>query len=376
MPDMKTIYYEPAGRIHSTQWELINHPPVGYKFVTKKLGMVVRNDFIFDKLRLQFLDRLLPLNYTKAEIDTMTRIPKTDMIFAYNHLVFRDIPWVGLVEWAHVLIGRDTKFLNKYRNSVSNTLQSSNCKGIITWSEIARRSILQNYIIPPDKVTVVHHAVRPVRIDRDYNRKRIHLLFVGSANTPEDWDAKGARDVIAAFEALQPRYDDLYLTIRARIPKGWYRPVERLQVIDKVLPRRDLDALFRKADIFVLPSHLCQEMVLVEAMSYGLPVITTWIGSTCGEYVDNGRTGIVLAVRALPYFTGNNILVSETIDRPKLIKSAQRKSGAVGELTNAIERLVKDWELRKKLGEAAKAEVDSGMFSVGNRDRLLTMVLG
>jgi len=375
MPDMKTIYYEPAGRIHSTQWELINHPPTGYKFVTKPPSAIVRNDFIFDKLRLQLLDQVIPLNYAKAKLDSRLEIPEADIIFAYNHLVFRDIPWIGLVEWAHILVGRDTKFLNRYRDSVSRTLRSANCKGIITWSDVARRSVLLNYDVPPEKVTIIHHAVQPVKIDRDYNRDKIHLLFVGSANTPEDWDAKGARDVIAAFEALRHRYDDLYLTIRARIPKGWYHPVKGLQVIDKVLPKRDLDALFRKADIFVLPSHLCQEMVLVEAMSYGLPVITSWIGSTCGEYVDHGRTGMVLSVRALPYFTGNDILASETIERPRLIRSAQKRSAVVEELSNTIERLVKDWQLRKRLGEAAKAEVDSGMFSVGNRDRLLTKVL-
>lgn len=374
---MKRIYYEPAGRIHSSQWELINNPPEGYEFVTKKTGGLVGNDFVFDKLRLQYLDRIMPLNYIKARLDSKLGMPEADMIFAYNHLVFREIPWVVLVEWANVLIGRDLRFMSRYKKAVERSLLSANCKGVITWSSVARDSILVNYDIPAEKVIVIPHAVSSRKFSRGYNRSKIRLLFVGSANTPEDFDAKGAREVIMAFKVLRAKYKGLKLTVRARVPKGYqFDGIDGLEVIGSILTRGELDSLFMDADIFVLPSHLCQEMVLVEAMSYGLPVITSWIGSTCGEYVKDSITGCVLQRRqTMPYFMENLILTSETIYRHKFVESAQGDSNTVDELVATIGRLIEDHDLRERLGKNAKDEVDSGQFSIGHRNGLLLEVL-
>ena len=374
---MKTIYYEPAGRIHSSQWELINNPPEGYKFVTKKPNSIVGNDFIFDKLRLQYLDRMMPLNYIKAKLDSKLGIPKADMTFAYNHLVFRDIPWVVLVEWANILVGRDLRFMPRYKKAVESALMSDNCRGILTWSLVARESMLVNYDIPTDKVTVVPHALRSRAFDRSYNHSDIRLLFVGSTNTPEDFDAKGAMDVVEAFKALRAKYKGLKLTVRARIPKRHKLDgIDGLDIIESVLTKGELDSLFMDADIFVLPSHFCQEMVLVEAMSFGLPIVTSWIGSTCGEYVKDGITGFVLQRRQnMPYFIENMLLTSETIYRQKYIQSAQGDSNTIDELVSTIGRLIEDSALRERVGRNAKEEVDSGRFSIEHRDKLLEGIL-
>lgn len=375
--DEKVIYYEPAGRIHSTQWELINNPPEGYRFVTKKINFIIRNDFIFNRIRLQYLDRLMPLNYVKAKLDSKTRMPEADMIFAYNHLVFRNIPWVVLVEWSNILIGRDLKFRDKYKKSVEKSLMSDNCKGIMTWSAIARDSILQDYNVPKDKVTVIPHAVKSVEIHRDYDRNQDnpHLLFVGSVNTSEDFAAKGATDVIKAFGALRIKYRGLRLTVRAKTPKEWSHPIDGLRVINRVLPRQELNSLFSDADIFILPSHLCQELVLVDAMNYGLPIITSWVGSTCGEYVENDLTGLVLSKPTFPYFTEDNMLLSETTHRPEIISDASKHMNTALELENTIDRLIADKGLRERLGKAAKTEVDNGRFSIEHRNKLLLEVL-
>ena len=375
---MKRVYYEPAGRIHSSQWELINNPPEGYEFVTKKASGIVGNDFIFDKLRLQYLDRMMPLNYVKAKLDSKQGILKHDLIFAYNHLVFRKIPWVVLVEWANILIGRDLKFMPKYVHKVEEILSSDYCKGIITWSEIAKESILQNYNTAgfKDKIKVIPHAVKSVDIDRDYNHREIKLLFIGSANTPEDFDAKGARDVIKAFDALRAKFKGLKLTVRAKLPTDYKMgDIYGLTIIDHLVSRQELDFLFKDADIFVLPSHLCQEMILVEAMSYGLPVVTSWIGSTCGEYIEDGVTGFVLPKLNIPYFLRHNILTSETIHRHELIKLGQNSHNVVDSLVYALEQLIESPELRERLGRNGKAGVDSGQFSIEHRNKLLLEIL-
>jgi rhamnosyl/mannosyltransferase len=67
------------------------------------------------------------------------------------------------------------------------------------------------------------------------------------------------------------------------------------------VPEADLPALYRSADVFVLPSLNRAESfgtVLVEAMLSGLPCVTTEIGSGTSYIVQDGRTGFVVPPRA------------------------------------------------------------------------------
>ena len=97
------VYYEPAGKIQNSEWNLINYPPEGYKFVTNKTftDRIVTHPFLFDKLRLKVMDRCMPLNLVKAYIDSKCKpLPVgTKLVYAYNHVVFRPVPWVVHVEW-------------------------------------------------------------------------------------------------------------------------------------------------------------------------------------------------------------------------------------------------------------------------------------
>ncbi len=369
----KVVYYEPAGRIHSSQWELIDNPPEGYKFVTKKISPIVNNDFIFDKVRLQILDRLMPLNLVKAKLDSLLRMPKADIIFAYNHVVFRKMPWVVLVEWANILAGRDLRFFPRYKDRIERMLSSEYCRGIVTWTSRAKESMLRSYNTKgfEDKIRVIPHAVRRTEYVRNYKRNSLNLLFVGSINTPEDFNAKGAADAIEAFRILRAKYKDLKLTIRARTPK--IESTDGLTIISRILPKPELRRLFEDADIFVLPSHYAQETVIIEAMSYGLPVITSWMNSSWGEYVKNGSTGIVLPKPdGMEYFTDDMMLISETIYRHKLVRHAYND---LGMLVSSLEGLIENPSLRERLGRNAKAEVDEGRFSIEYRDKLLKEVL-
>ena len=102
-------------------------------------------------------------------------------------------------------------------------------------------------------------------------------------------------------------------------------------------------------------------------------VVTTEIGASSGEYVEDGVTGFVVASsEKVPYFLGNFILTSETIHRSRLIKATRSiEPEVVDELVAKTSLLIENPDLRRKMGKAARWEVDHGRFSIGKRnDRL------
>ena len=382
----KKIYFEPAGRVHSSQWELINYPPEGYQFITSQTFLdekIVGSDLMFHKLRLQVLDRLMPLNLAKAWLDTFLRkIPSDiDLIYAYNHPVFRKKPWVVNVEWAHVLVGRDLRHLPRYKKSIEKLLSSDYCRKILTWTEVAKKSILLNFRCSDfeHKIEIMPPAVHGKDFVKDYGQDKVRLLFVGSANDPEDFEAKGGKEVLRTFAILNSKYNNLELVVRAKLPayiRSEYSGLQNLTLVEDVLPWELLEQEFKQADIFLFPSHLLHNTVVLEAMSYELPVVATEIGATNGEYVEDGVTGLVVASsRKLPYFLDNYILTSETIHRSQLIKAARNvESEVVDELVVKTILLIENPDLRKKMAKAARWEVEHGKFSIEERNNKLKKI--
>ena len=382
----KKIYFEPAGRIHSSQQALIDYPPDGYQFITSKTPLdktVVGSDLVFHKLRLQVLDRLMPLNLAKARLDTLLRkIPEDiDLIYAYNHPIFRKKPWVVSVEWAHVLIGRDMRYFARYKGSVERLLASQHCKKILTWTEMAKKSILLNFDCADfeRKIEVIPPAVHNKDFIKDYSQDKVRLLFVGSVNDPEDFEIKGGKEALEAFAILSSKYDNLEIVIRAKLPnhiRNKYTGISNLKIIEEIVPWQFLEQEFEQADIFLFPSHLLQNTVVLEAMSYELPVVTTYIGASGGEYIEDGVTGFVVASpEKMPYFMANFILTSETIYRSQLIKATQSvEDRVVDELVAKTSLLIENPDLRRKMGKAARREVDHGRFSIGERNERLKRI--
>ena len=97
-------------------------------------------------------------------------------------------------------------------------------------------------------------------------------------------------------------------------------------ILDECSKGSDLLKLMMKSDIYLLPSLIEGfPLVKAEAMAAGLPVITTDVPG-CKDFIDNERNGIIVSNRD-----------------PE-------------EYANAIERLIKDKALRKKISDAAKRD--------------------
>jgi glycosyltransferase involved in cell wall biosynthesis len=189
----------------------------------------------------------------------------------------------------------------------------------------------------------------------------------------------GGKEALQAFTILNIKYSNLEMVIRAKLPshiRSKYAGLTNLKVVEEILPWQLLEQEFKQADIFIFPSHLLHNTVVLEAMSYELPVVTTYIGASGGEYMEDSITGFVAASpEKMPYFLDNFILTSETIHRNWLVKSSQSVDPkVVDELVTKTGLLIENPDLRRKMGKAARWEVDHGRFSIEKRNERLKRI--
>jgi glycosyltransferase involved in cell wall biosynthesis len=182
------------------------------------------------------------------------------------------------------------------------------------FSEWARQVNLR-WGADPDKLEVVYPGF-PVQpdVDRDSGRDTFTFLFVGG-----DFERKGGFEVLEAFSELVLEHPHVRLLLAGTDPRernpdrlvhSWVadarreRALHQLDELERsgavwrtawVERRRLLDELYPQADAFVMPSHAEGfGFTNVEAMSFGLPVITSTAGPSA-EIIDDGRTGLLVA---------------------------------------------------------------------------------
>jgi glycosyltransferase involved in cell wall biosynthesis len=164
-------------------------------------------------------------------------------------------------------------------------------------SEWVKRSLVEEYDVPEERIMVVPHAVdvrewSPPdrhRSDRLRDGAKPRVLFVGG-----DFERKGGSHLLEWY--LRRGKDLCELHVVTRTPPA--TDVSGLDVHFHVgLETNDpqIAQLNRDADLFVLPTLAdCFGVASIEAMATGLPVITTAVGGV-PEIVDDGVQGFIIA---------------------------------------------------------------------------------
>jgi glycosyltransferase involved in cell wall biosynthesis len=381
----KRVFLDVQWKMHSLYNELVLSPPEGYQFVTAPTS-IDHMSRLASKMRLAYvlqqriLAPLLPLVLLKSYMEKYLKTPpdRPDLTYACEHLVFREEDWVVSMGGVTELVGGEGRHVRQFRKLIEAKLGSIRCKGVICYYEAARKSLETGLDCRgfEDKIFVVHLAVRKKSLDKNHNRERVRLLFVGSVNIPGQFEIKGGREALEAFVNLQKKYDNLELVIRSDVPqdiRDRYRGLPNLRIIDQIIPWETLEQEFLAADIFVFPAHCTVGMAMLDAMSYEMPVVTTDVYAN-PELVQDGATGFVVRRSDnVPYSRSGLPVSMFSRSFAKAIKRTDRR--LVEDIVRQTSILIENPDLRRRMGKAARQEIEEGKFSIERRNRKLKEIL-
>lgn len=155
-----------------------------------------------------------------------------------------------------------------------------------------REALIADYRLPPERVTAIGGGVNlphlPARVERPLNAAPT-ALFIG-----KDFYRKGGDLVLRAFAQTRRQLPNARLLLLTAGPIPTDLPTAGVEWVAPTWERAAIETLYRRADVFVLPSRLeTWGDVLLEAMAYGLPCL-----GVCGEAMDEiiaeGVTGAIV----------------------------------------------------------------------------------
>lgn len=230
----------------------------------------------------------------------------------------------GAASFSQTRLDQDKSLLRYFKTVLSNKSKKYAWKRLagqtweaITVSEYAKSEICRYLPIGDRPITVAYHGVADIfHPGPDSTSSTDPFILHISAPQPK----KNIERILEAFTASRSRQ---HARLVAVIP-GYLRHVDddRITVIDTPMDHKALARLYRSAALFVFPSlHETFGMPIAEAMSSGCPVITA-NSTACAEVA--GDHGILVDPRS------------------------------VWEISDAIDRLFFDIELRKKLSREGR----------------------
>jgi hypothetical protein len=253
---------------------------------------------------------------------------------------------------------------SSYFPIVKALLESDQCKGILT--HIRSTAEMVPVLFGSDTISKkIYYAPLGVPVPQRWQRheesEEIHLLFINSwCQVPANFYVRGGLDILEAFAILHERYPQLRLTLRTELPtlddhyhrileKGWVR------VMNRFLSAEEMATLHAGSHIFLLPAARIHVVSLLQAMSYGLAVVTS-DGWGIEEYVTHERNGLIVKGR---YGKSSWADTQAGILREDYETMYTSDPEVVRGIVEAVSRLVEDRELRKRLGRTARRDVET-----------------
>ena len=294
---------------------------------TYKLGALLSN--------LVYLLHLIWLYAVRKERFDLLRVgdPYYAGIAAWLFSRVVSVPTVGVlfhVDDEHPWRDRITAFVSRKLDA------------IITTSRFSKRQICEKFRLEPDRVFVTYGGVTRFESNKSREEAKASLglsgktvaVFLGTLIPRKNPDG-----LLAMFAEASRGLDDAMLLVCGAQPDSssmMFRLQElagRLGIADRVIFTGSIDNnkkadIYRAADLFVFPSKMEGfGLAVVEAMAEGVPAVVSDAGSL-PELIRDGETGFIRPLSGSGF-------------------------------ADAIRTLLTDGNFRNRLGQAAKADVES-----------------
>lgn len=361
---------------HTYYAEMLDHPPPGVKFrsIPAEWGHPARGgaagSFAFWKAR-GLWHRAGGVNVDLYPQDLLGTGP----VLSAQSILLNRVPWALDVDVVSALTGFRPRALGQAANRsfVRRAIANDRCKALFYWSERARRG-MEAYVNDSSvaaKGTVVHPAIDVARLPpRPSRGEDVTFLFVGKA-----FDVKGGPEAVeVAREVLARHPKGVRFEFVTRLPPGFAAPDDPRIRFRSGLSDAELHEAFASADAFFFPTlYEVFGVAAVEAQAHGLPIITL-DDYAMPEVVTHGVDGFLVEGYRAKWFEPGGMPIREFAEM-RALHGADERRRVVGDLVKAVDTLVRDEGLRRRMGEAARRNVTEGRFSVAAQHRALGEVL-
>jgi glycosyltransferase involved in cell wall biosynthesis len=368
----KKIYMEPAWKSPLSVNYLLTNPPNGYTFVSSIASnnlMKQTSNYNTSYKLLQAIGDAIPLQLVNSYIRRLKPPPKqTVLTYSMHHLIFRRERWLlDMTTELPFMLAWSEKHLERNIEVIRRALCSDLCKKIVCQVNKGKEAFLATFgDCLSDKLEVVPWSVPPKFFEKPAQKNRITILFVnsGNINTPEHFFGKGGAEVLESFKILAKKYNNIHLILRSGMPdelKNHFASCNYITIIDKPIPWVQLEFVWKTADIFVLPSHYnTSAQVFLDAMSYGLPIVTTdtWANS---EFVQDNYTGYLIHNPRAARFTEGSLFHINPLYLREVMKGPCWD--VVAGLVEKLSVLIENEKIRRAMGSNAKVEIETGKFN-------------
>jgi len=185
---------------------------------------------------------------------------------------------------------------------IKYTLEDPRCKKIICHiNQMAQAlpKLLQSSIIE----NKIHYLLPGIEDNTNNTIKKENDPFtILFTNSWSDWGKsfylRGGHFLLNTFINLSQKYSNIKLILRTSLPDNFQENINKLnsdkiEIYNNKMFDQEIDTLYQKADIVVLPSIRVHSHSLLKAISYGLPIITT-NGWGINEFVKHEYNGLIL----------------------------------------------------------------------------------
>ncbi len=282
---------------------------------------------IFLRALAVYLAKCLPGRVGFVHIHVSSRASFWRKSFFFLPAFFLHIPTILHLHGSEFAIFYEQESGSRAKRFISHVFNRAS--RVVVLSEAWQRWV-QGMCVNPHVVAIYNPVTLPAQVTPFETREQQTLLFLGRLGK-----RKGAYDLVEAVSRLTAEFPDMKLLmggdgeveqVREHVQRlGLEKRVELLGWVTGV----DKEALLRRASVYLLPSYNeGLPMSVLEAMAAGLPIVSTPVGGI-PEAVADGVEGYLV------------------------------QPGDVDGIAAALARLLGDTDLRRRMGEAARAKVVS-----------------